>query len=111
MGVGRIDLYERDGVYQFYVDMLMPLGAGNLMAAFEELKQKLSAEGLFDPEKKRPLPAHPEVVGVITSSAGAAVRDIINVAGRRDPGVKIRLYPVKVQVRKPPKKLSGASAS
>lgn len=105
MGVGRIDLYERDGVYQFYVDMLMPLGAGNLMAAFEELKQKLSAEGLFDPEKKRPLPAHPEVVGVITSSAGAAVRDIINVAGRRDPGVKIRLYPVKVQGTEAPEEI------
>lgn len=105
MGVGRIDLYERDGVYQFYVDMLMPLGAGNLMAAFEELKQKLSAEGLFDPEKKRPLPAHPEVAGVITSSAGAAVRDIINVAGRRDPGVKIRLYPVKVQGTEAPEEI------
>ena len=105
MGVGRIDLYERDGVYQFYVDMLMPLGAGNLMAAFEELKQKLAAEGLLDPEKKRPLPAHPEVVGVITSSAGAAVRDIINVAGRRDPGVKIRLYPVKVQGTEAPEEI------
>lgn len=97
LGIGRIDVYERDGAYQFYVDMLMPLGAGNLMVAFEALKQKLQAEGLFDPEKKRPIPARPRVVGIVTSSAGAAVRDIINVSGRRDPGVALRLYPVKVQ--------------
>lgn len=97
LGIGRIDVYERDGTYQFYVDMLMPLGAGNLMVAFEALKQKLQAEGLFDPEKKRPIPSRPRVVGIVTSSAGAAVRDIINVSGRRDPGVALRLYPVKVQ--------------
>ena len=59
LGVGRIDLYERDGVYQFYVDMMMPLGAGNLMIAYEQLKEKLTAEGLFDPGRKRPLPAYP----------------------------------------------------
>ncbi len=97
LGVGRIDLYERDGVYQFYVDMMMPLGAGNLMIAYEQLKEKLAEEGLFDESRKKPLPAYPKVVGIVTSPAGAAVRDIINVAGRRDPSVKLRLYPVKVQ--------------
>lgn len=97
LGVGRIDLYERDGVYQFYVDMMMPLGAGNLMIAYEQLKEKLAGEGLFDESRKKPLPAYPKVVGIVTSPAGAAVRDIINVAGRRDPSVKLRLYPVKVQ--------------
>ena len=90
LGVGRIDLYERDGVYQFYVDMMMPLGAGNLMIAYEQLKEKLAAEGLFDENRKKPLPAYPRTVGIVTSSAGAAVRDIINVAGRRDPGVKVQ---------------------
>ena len=108
LGVGRIDLYERDGVYQFYVDMMMPLGAGNLMIAYEQLKEKLTAEGLFDPGRKRPLPAYPKVVGIVTSSAGAAVRDIINVAGRRDPSVKLRLYPVKVQgTEAPPEIIRG----
>ena len=108
LGVGRIDLYERDGVYQFYVDMMMPLGAGNLMIAYEQLKEKLTAEGLFDPSRKRPLPAYPKVVGIVTSSAGAAVRDIINVAGRRDPSVKLRLYPVKVQgTEAPPEIIRG----
>ena len=108
LGVGRIDLYERDGVYQFYVDMMMPLGAGNLMIAYEQLKEKLSAEGLFDPCRKRPLPAYPKVVGIVTSPAGAAVRDIINVAGRRDPSVKLRLYPVKVQgTEAPPEIIRG----
>ena len=108
LGVGRIDLYERDGVYQFYVDMMMPLGAGNLMIAYEQLKEKLTAEGLFDPGRKRPLPAYPKVVGIVTSPAGAAVRDIINVAGRRDPSVKLRLYPVKVQgTEAPPEIIRG----
>ncbi len=97
LGVGRIDLYERDGVYQFYVDMMIPLGAGNLMIAYEQLKEKLAGEGLFDESRKKPLPAYPKVVGIVTSPAGAAVRDIINVAGRRDPSVKLRLFPVKVQ--------------
>jgi exodeoxyribonuclease VII large subunit len=108
VGIGRIDLYERDGVYQFYVDMMMPLGAGDLMAAFEALKKRLAAEGLFDPALKKPIPTHPRVVGVVTSSAGAAVRDIITVSGRRDPSVKILLYPVKVQgTEAPPEIVHG----
>lgn len=108
LGVGRIDLYERDGVYQFYVDMLVPMGAGNLMVAFEQLKAKLSAEGLFDEARKKPIPTYPKTVGIVTSSAGAAVRDIINVSGRRDPSVKLILYPVKVQgTEAPPEIVQG----
>lgn len=108
LGIGRIDLYERDGVYQFYVDMLVPMGAGNLMVAFEQLKAKLSAEGLFDEARKKPIPAYPKTVGIVTSSAGAAVRDIINVSGRRDPSVKLILYPVKVQgTEAPPEIVQG----
>lgn len=108
LGVGRIDLYERDGAYQFYVDMLVPMGAGNLMAAFEQLKAKLSAEGLFDETRKKPIPAYPKTVGIVTSSAGAAVRDIINVSGRRDPAVKLILYPVKVQGTEAPPEIVHA---
>ena len=67
------------------------------MAAYEALKQKLSAEGLFDETRKQPIPVSPRIVGVVTSADGAAIRDIIKVAGRRDSSVKIRLYPVKVQ--------------
>lgn len=97
VAIGRIDVYERDGVYQLYVDMLMPVGAGDLMLAYEELKRKLAEEGLFAPERKKPLPLHPGTIGVITSSAGAAVRDIITVTRRRDKSVKVLLYPVRVQ--------------
>jgi exodeoxyribonuclease VII large subunit len=97
VAIGRMDVYERDGVYQLYVDMLMPVGAGDLMQGYEALKKKLAAEGLFAQDKKKPLPAHPETVGIITSSAGAAVRDIITVARRRDKSVKLILYPVRVQ--------------
>ncbi len=108
LGVGRIDLYERDGVYQFYVDMLVPMGAGNLMVAFEQLKAKLAAEGLFDEDRKKPIPTYPKTVGIVTSSAGAAVRDIINVSGRRDPSVKLLLYPVKVQGTEAPPEIVHA---
>jgi exodeoxyribonuclease VII large subunit len=95
--IGRIAIYERDGVYQLYTDMLIPEGVGDLMQAYEKLKNKLEAEGLFAAERKKPLPAHPRTLGIITSSAGAAVRDVITVSRRRDPGVKLLLYPVQVQ--------------
>ena len=95
--IGRIGIYERDGVYQLYTDMLIPEGTGDLMQAYEKLKNKLEAEGLFAAERKKPLPAHPRTVGIITSPAGAAVRDVITVSRRRDPGVKLLLYPVQVQ--------------
>lgn len=97
LALGRLDVFPRDGVYQLYVDMLMPLGAGNLMLAYEELKNRLQAEGLFEQARKKALPEHPATVGIITSSAGAAVRDIITVSRRRDKGIKLLLYPVRVQ--------------
>ena len=97
VAVGRIGVYERDGIYQLYVDVLLPQGKGGLMEAYEKLKAKLEAEGLFAPERKQALPAHPSRVGIITSPAGAAVRDIITVSRRRNPGIKLLLYPVKVQ--------------
>ena len=97
IAIGSIGIYERDGVYQLYADMLIEEGIGSLMQAYEKLKKKLAAEGLFDEEKKKPIPSHPHTVGIITSPAGAAVRDIITVSRRRDPGVRLLLYPVQVQ--------------
>ncbi len=94
---GRVSVFERDGNYQLYVDSMSMDGQGDLYLAFEMLKQKLEAEGLFDASRKRPLPKTPLRVGVITSPTGAAVRDIINVLGRRFPTAKISLYPVLVQ--------------
>ena len=97
VAVGKIQAYERDGVYQLYTDLILQQGAGDLMLAYEQLKAKLEAEGLFAEERKQDLPLNPKVVGIITSPAGAAVRDIITVSRRRNPGVKLLLYPVKVQ--------------
>ncbi len=95
--VGRLGVYERDGVYQLYVDALLPRGLGTLMQQYEALKAKLSKAGLFAAERKRPLPVNPRTVGIITSPAGAAVHDIITVAHRRNRGVRLLLFPVKVQ--------------
>ncbi len=97
VAAGRITVYERDGVYQLNVDSMMPAGAGDLLAAYEALKAKLAAEGLFDSSRKRRLPLLPKAVGIVTSPAGAAVHDVITVSRRRNPGVKLFLYPVKVQ--------------
>ena len=94
---GRVSVFLRDGQYQFYADEMEPDGIGSLYLAFEHLKNKLSAEGLFDPSKKKPLPKIPSSVGLITSPTGAAVRDMINVTGKRFPFSKIILYPVLVQ--------------
>ena len=94
---GRVSVFERDGNYQLYVDSMSLDGQGDLYLAFEMLKGKLEAEGLFDPSRKRPLPKTPLRDGVITSPTGAAVRDIINVLGRRFPTAKVFLYPVLVQ--------------
>lgn len=97
VAIGRIGVYERDGAYQLYTDLLVPEGTGDLMQAYEKLKNKLAAEDLFDETHKQPLPSHPQRIGIITSPAGAAVRDVITVARRRDPGVRLLLYPVLVQ--------------
>ncbi len=94
---GRVSVFERDGAYQLYVDDMQPDGAGALNLAFEQLKAKLEAQGLFDASRKKPIPEIPERVGVITSPTGAAVRDILNVLGRRFPLAKVVFCPVQVQ--------------
>lgn len=94
---GSVSVYVKDGSYQLYVTDMEPDGIGALYVAFEQLKQRLDAEGLFNPAHKKPLPLTPKTVGVVTSPTGAAVRDIINVTGRRFPMAKILLFPALVQ--------------
>ena len=94
---GRVSLYENTGAYQLYIEEMQPDGVGALQIAFEQLKKRLAAEGLFDENRKRPLPRYPMRVGVITSPTGAAVRDIFNVLGRRFPLARVVFCPVLVQ--------------
>lgn len=94
---GRISAFVRDGTYQLYVEAIQPDGVGALTVAYEQLKRKLAAEGLFDESRKKPLPKIPTRIGVITSPTGAAVRDIINILSRRFPYAKMVLYPALVQ--------------
>ena len=94
---GRVSAFVRDGQYQLYADSLEPDGVGALYIAYEQLKKRLESEGLFDPSRKKPLPKIPTRVGIITSATGAAVRDMIHVAGRRFPFAKLILYPSLVQ--------------
>ncbi|MBQ7986855.1 MAG: exodeoxyribonuclease VII large subunit [Clostridia bacterium] len=94
---GRIGVYEQSGTYQLYISEMTPDGLGELYVAYEQLKKKLGEEGLFDDDKKKPIPKYPEKVGVITASTGAAVRDIINVITRRYPYCEIIIYPAQVQ--------------
>ena len=93
----RATLYERDGAFQLYADYMKPFGAGAAQMAYDALYKKLAAEGLFAPERKRPLPAVPRCIGVVTSKTGAAWQDVQNVIGRRWPMVKLLLAPVSVQ--------------
>lgn len=92
-----LQVYERSGNYQLIVQQMQPAGVGALQMAFEQLKKKLKAEGLFEDEHKKPLPLFPEKIAVVTSPTGAAIRDIVSVIQRRFPGVEILLYPVRVQ--------------
>lgn len=94
---GRATIYERDGAFQLYADYMKPFGAGAAQMAFDALYKKLEAEGLFAPERKRPLPAMPRCIGVVTSKTGAAWQDVQNVIRRRWPMVKLLLAPVSVQ--------------
>ena len=94
---GRISVYERDGVYQLYAEEIKPDGVGALYAAFEALKEKLSKEGLFDENFKKPLPLYPKRIGLVTAKTGAAVRDMINVSKRRYPLAELFVVPVSVQ--------------
>jgi exodeoxyribonuclease VII large subunit len=94
---GSISVYEARGEYQFYVEHVEPVGLGALQLAFEQLKKRLEAEGVFDPERKKSLPVLPQCVGLITSPRGAAVRDIVHILQRRFPNLHVILYPVHVQ--------------
>ena len=94
---GSIGVYERDGKYQLYVSSIVKDGVGILYDRLEKLKEKLSKEGLFNDIHKKPIPFYSDVVGIVTASTGAAVRDIVNIAKRRNPYVKLILYPVHVQ--------------
>lgn len=105
---GRVSVYPRDGAYQLYCTGILPEGVGDLQVAFEQLKEKLNAEGLFDRSHKKELPAFPERIAIITSSAGAAVHDMIRILGSRWPLTKILLLPVRVQGPEAPPEIAGA---
>ncbi len=94
---GRIDVYDQRGEVQVIVDAIEPQGHGALQLAFEQLKKKLAMEGLFEPSRKRPIPAMPERIGIVTSPSGAVIRDMLNILERRFPGRHIRIYPAQVQ--------------
>lgn len=104
----RVSLYEKDGAFQIYIEEMQPDGVGALQIAFEQLKKKLAAEGLFEASRKKPLPRYPARVGVITSPTGAAVRDIFNVLGRRFPLARVVFTPVLVQGEGAPAQLVAA---
>ncbi len=106
--VGSVTVYPRDGAYQLYCNTLIPTGVGDLQMAFEQLKEQLRKEGLFDPAHKKPIPQMPKRIAVITSSAGAAVRDIIRVLGKRWPMSEVVLLPVRVQGVEAPAEIVGA---
>ena len=110
IAVGKISVYPRDGAYQLYCTAMAIDGVGDLHAAFELLKKKLSAEGLFDPAHKKPLPAYPATIGIITSSAGAAVHDMLRILRKRYPLTKVRLLPVRVQGAEAPGEIADAIA-
>ena len=105
---GRISVFERDGAYQLYAEDILPDGEGDLLLAFEELKEKLKSEGLFSSERKKSIPLFPSKIAVITSETGAAVKDIFNVLTRRYPIVKIELIPALVQGAEAPSSLCAA---
>ena len=105
---GRVSVFPRDGAYQLYCNTMTPEGAGDLALAFEQLKERLYKEGLFDESRKKPLPEFPEKIAVVTSSAGAAVHDMIRILRRRYPLAKVILLPVRVQGAEAPPEIAGA---
>ena len=110
IAMGSITVYVRDGVYQLYCTGMVMDGIGDLYAAFEQLKTKLAAQGLFDPAHKKPLPRLPGTIGIITSSAGAAVHDMLRILRKRYPLTEVRLLPVRVQGVEAPAEIAGAIA-
>ncbi len=108
LATGRITVFPRDGAYQLYCDSLTSDGVGDLHVAFEQLKEKLWREGLFSDEHKKPLPEYPENIGIITSSSGAAVHDMVRILRRRYPLAKAKLLPVRVQGTEAPPEIISA---
>ena len=108
IAIGKISVFPRDGAYQLYCSALAMDGIGDLHAAFEQLKEKLAAQGLFDPTHKKPIPKYPGVIGIVTSSAGAAVHDMIRILRKRYPLTEVRLFPVRVQGVEAPPEIVGA---
>lgn len=97
LAMGRVTVFPRDGAYQLYCTALAMDGVGDLYAAFEQMKKKLAAQGLFDPAHKKPIPRYPGTIGIVTSSAGAAIHDMLRILGKRYPLTQVRLLPVRVQ--------------
>jgi exodeoxyribonuclease VII large subunit len=110
IAVGKITVFPRDGAYQLYCSTMTMDGVGDLYAAFEQLKTKLAEKGLFDISHKKPLPQYPRVIGLITSSAGAAVHDMLRILRKRYPLTKVRLIPVRVQGAEAPPEIAAAIA-
>lgn len=108
IAMGKISVYPRDGAYQLYCTAMAMDGIGDLYAAFEQLKRKLEAQGLFDPTHKKPLPKYPGTIGIVTSSAGAAIHDMLRILRKRYPLSKVRLLPVRVQGVEAPEEIAGA---
>ena len=108
IAMGKVSVYPRDGAYQLYCTGLTMDGVGDLYAAFEQLKKKLEAQGLFDPAHKKPIPKYPGTIGIITSSAGAAVHDMLRILRKRYPLSKVRLLPVRVQGVEAPGEIASA---
>ncbi len=105
---GRVSVYEQRGQMQLVAETMEPVGAGSLQLAFEQLKERLKAEGLFDASRKRPLPMFPRCVGIVTSPTGAVIRDFVNIVTRRHSGLNICLYPVSVQGDSAPAEIEAA---
>lgn len=108
IAMGKVTVYPRDGAYQLYCSAMAVDGVGDLYAAFEELKKRLSAQGLFAPEHKKPIPKYPGTIGIITSSAGAAVHDMLRILRKRFPLTQVRLLPVRVQGAEAPGEIAAA---
>lgn len=108
IALGKISVYPRDGAYQLYCTMLVQEGVGDLHAAFEELKAKLSAKGLFDASHKKAIPQFPETIGIVTSPAGAAIHDMLRIIRRRYPLCKVRIFPTRVQGTEAPDEIVAA---
>ncbi len=108
IAMGKISVYSRDGAYQLYCSALSMDGVGDLYAAYEQLKAKLAAQGLFDPAHKKPLPQYPRIIGIVTSAAGAAIHDMLRILKKRYPLIQVRLLPVRVQGEEAPEEIAAA---